>query len=160
MAVINAEVLGQVVRTEVRGGELLSLAGTFEVAAADSDGSIYRLFKVNKNMVPIKIEINCDSIANSTSWDLGLYNTLERGGAVVDADCFMSAVDLSAGKAMGSEQNGLAALPIASIGKQVYEVAALTSDTGPAEYDVVLTANTVGTAAGTVSIRAIFATAS
>lgn len=160
MAVENKEVLGQVIRTEVRGGDLVSLAGTFEVAAADSDGSIYRLFKVNKNMVPIKIEINCDAMTGSTSWDLGLYDTLELGGAVVDANCFMSAVDLSAGKAMGSEQNGLAALPIATIGKQVYEVAALTSDTGPAEYDVALTANTVGSAAGTVSIRAIFAKAS
>ena len=160
MAVINAEVLGQVIRTEVRGGELVSLAGNFEVAAADSDGSVYRLFKVNKNMVPVKIEINCDAITGATSYDLGLYETIENGGAAKDDNVFMSGVNLSAGKAMGSEQNGLAALPIDKVGDQVYELAGETDDAGSSEYDVAITADTVGTGSGTIAIRAIFAKAS
>jgi hypothetical protein len=157
MAVINAEMLGAVKVTENRGGGIIAFAGTFEKVATDSNGSIYRLFKVNKNMVPIQIDINCDAITGATDYDLGLYETLENGGAVKDKDVLMASANISAGKALGSEQNGLAGLGVANIGKQVYELAGETDDSGSSEYDVSLTADTAGTGAGTISVRAIFA---
>jgi len=157
MAVENKEVLGAVAVTENRGGDIVAFAGQFEKAAADSNGSIYRLFKVNKNMVPVRIDINCDAITGATDYDLGLYETVENGGAVKDKDVFMASANLSAGKAIGSEQNGLASLTVGNVGKQVYVLAGETGDTGSSEYDVALTADTAGTGAGTIAVRAIFA---
>lgn len=142
---------------EARGGEVIALSGSFEVAAADSDGSKYRLAKLNKNLVPIQILINCDSITGATDYDLGLYETLENGGAVKDKDCYVDGADISAGKAIGSEQNGLADLPVDEIGDQVFEHANVTDENDAhEEYDLVLTGNTVGTGSGTVSWRALF----
>jgi hypothetical protein len=157
MAVINAEVQDTVVRTANHGGEVIAMTAQFEVAAADSDGSIYRLFKVNKNMVPIRIDINCDAITGATGYNLGLYETLENGGAVKVKDVFMDSADISAGKALGSEQNGLSALAIDEIGDQIYSLAGETGDAGSKEYDVAITADTVGTGTGTISVRALFA---
>lgn len=157
MAVINAYVSTDTQNVKQSGGEPIIMVTQFEVAAADSDGSIYRLFKVNKNLIPVRIDINCDAITGSSAWDLGVYKTLENGGTVKDADVMMANADLSAGKAIGSEQNGLADLTIAKIGKQIWELAGETDENNADNnYDIALTADTVGTAAGTVAVRAIF----
>jgi hypothetical protein len=156
MAVINAYVNANTKNVFNRGGEVIVMETQFEVAAADSDGSIYRLFKVNGNMIPVQIDINCDAITGASSYDLGLYNTLENGGAVQDANAFMSAIDISAGAAIGSEKNGLVSMTIANIGKEVYELAGDADATPEMEYDLALTANTVGSGSGTIAVRAIF----
>lgn len=160
MAVINEYVNTQdgAQVNEARGGAVIALSGAFEVATGDSDGSKYRLAKLNKNLTPIQIDINCDSITGATDYDLGLYETLENGGAVKDKDCYLDGANISAGKAMGSEQNGLATLPVDEIGDQVWEHADVSDENdAQEEYDLVLTANTVGTGAGTVAWRALFA---
>ena len=156
MAVINAYVNANTKNVFNRGGEVVVMETQFEVAVADSDGSIYRLFRVNGNMIPVRIDINCDAITGATSYDLGLYDTLENGGVVKDKDILMAAANISAGKAIGSEQNGMASLTIANIGKEVYELAGDANVTPEMEYDLALTANTVGSGTGTVAIRAIF----
>jgi len=158
MAVVNAYVSTDTQNVKQSGAELVSMVAIASVAAADSDGSIYRLFKVNKNLVPVSIEINCPAIANSTSWDLGVYKMLELGGAVKDANILMAAKNLSGGKAIGSEQNGMADLTVANIGKQIWELAGLTDENdADNNYDLALTANTVGSADGKIYVRAIFA---
>jgi hypothetical protein len=166
MAVVNAYVVdaktaGGAAKDSTRyhGGEVVAIVTRpFTVAAADSDGSIYRIGKVNKNLVPVQIDINCSVITGGSSYDLGLYRTLENGGAVKDADVFMANVDLSGGKAIGSEQNGLAALTVANIGKQIWELAgATTENDADLEYDLALTGDTVGTGTGTIMVRALFA---
>jgi len=156
MAVINAYVSSNTENVFNRGGEAVVMETQFEVAAADSDGSIYRLFRVNGNMIPVQIDINCDAITGATDYDLGLYETLENGGAVKVKDVLMDGANLSAGKAMGSEQNGLASLEIDEIGDNVYALAGDSETTPEMEYDLALTANTVGTGSGTVAVRAIF----
>jgi len=156
MAVINGYVSEDTKNVFNRGGEVVVMETQFEVAAADTDASIYRLFKVNGNMIPVQIEINCDTITGATDYDLGLYETLENGGAVKDADILMGGVDISGGKAMGSEQNGLSSLAIDAIGDQIFSLAGDDQAAPEMEYDLALTANTVGTGSGTVAVRAIF----
>ena len=157
MAVIDAYMGGSTLRTEDRGGDLVTIVKNFETTAADLATSKYRLGKLSGNLVPVSIEINNDAIAGATDMDLGLYDTLENGGAVKDADCFMDGADISAGNDLGSEQNGLATLPVDEIGDMIYEQAGDDNAVPKMEYDLVLTSNADITGAGTISIRAIFA---
>lgn len=138
-----------------QGAQVMGAVSTFEVAAADSDGSIYRLFKgVSGDLILISALLACDAITGSTAWDFGVYET--NLGPVVDADCFAANVDIAAGFAFGSEKNLLASLPVENIQKRIYEVAGHTIATRKHSYDLALTADTVGSAAGTVSVKALF----
>jgi len=138
----------------VMPGQVYAFACTFEVAAADSNGSIYKIGKVGANMIPLDIKINCDAMTGATDWDLGFY---KDDGTEADKDILMDGADLNAGKALGSEQNGLSHLPIDKIGKKVYELLGLTvANRSQDAYVLALTANAVGTDAGTVSLRGLF----
>jgi len=136
----------------IRGQELRCLAQTFEVAAADDNGSIYRLGSLPANAIPVKCEIVNDAITGATDWDLGLYKP-GAGGAVVDKDLFMDGEDINAGNALASPVDGLKTGPaIADIGKKLWELLGL-SKPDRQDYDLALTANAVGSAAGTISIK-------
>ena len=142
----------------VNGANQIAMACTFEVAAADDDGSVYRLFKsLPASLVPVSIVINNDAIAAATDYDLGFYKP--EKGVVIDKDSLVDGADINAGKAIGSELDGLLSLGIENIGKNIGEIlnAKLSNTTKYDTVDLCLTANTVGTAAGTISVRAIFA---
>lgn len=134
--------------------ELVAYAVTFEVAAADDDGSIYRVIKgVPSNLIPYQITIMCDAITGGTSFDLGIYKT--DSGAVINKALLMSAQTLATAltRATG-HQLGLAAVNVDAVGRTL---ASISGQTNPDDsYDLAVTANTVGTAAGTVSIIAEF----
>ena len=160
MAVRNAYVLSTVIPTQVKGGRVIAISGNFETLAADDAGSKYRLCRLPANAVPLQLEINQDGIAGFTEIDIGLYDTLEQGGAVKDIDCFSDGVDQSAGYALGSELNGLSAVAIASLGQQVYQFAGDSAPTPNGEYDLVMTCVSEVSAAGTVAFRGLFAISS
>jgi len=157
MAVRNAYVLSEALKAQVNGAQVIAIAGTFETLVADDILSKYRLCKVGADWIPIEIELNNDSIGGFTDANLGLYDTLENGGAVKDYDCFMDGTDISAGYAIGSEINCLSALPLAEIGYQMYQHAGDSTPTPDGMYDLVLTADSEITGAGTVSFRMLFA---
>jgi hypothetical protein len=125
---------------------------TFEVAAGDDDGSIYRLARINSSEVLLKATIMCDAITNGTDYDLGLYQ-IGTSGAVVDKDIFMD------GQTLASASKVIDGLQTVAIENRVLNVTDLinivltqtNNDTGKA-YDIALTANTVGTVAGTVTV--------
>lgn len=136
------------------GDSEIVMVATVELAAADDDGSKYRFFKaVPSNLIPTEITITCDAITSGTDYDLGLYDV--DLGAVVDKDVLMDGQTLATAltRATG-HQLGLAAVNIADAYKTLGELSAET-DVPPA-YDIVLTGNTVGSAAGTVTIIAKF----
>lgn len=138
------------------GAEPVVLIATEEIAAADDNGSVYRLFKsVPSNYIPLEITVATDGITDGTDYDLGLYK-VGVGGAVVDKDVLMDGQTLASAltRATG-HQLGLANVNIADAGKTLGELSAQT--TPDASYDIALTANTVGSAAGTVTVIGIFA---
>jgi hypothetical protein len=140
----------------ISGAESQAQVLTFEVAAADDDGSIYRIAKsLNPNLIITKVEINNDAITAGTDYDLGLYETITDGstGPVIAVDVFAAALDMSAAAANGSEKNGLANVAIEDLGNKIYEHAGHTVNTKKQGYDLALTANIVGSAAGTISVR-------
>lgn len=138
------------------GAETITLVATEEIAAADDDGSVYRLFKsVPANLIPLEITIATDGITAGTDYDLGLYK-VGVGGDAVDADVLMDGQTLASAltRATG-HQLGLQTVNIADAGKTLGELSAQTDV--DLSYDVALTGNTVGTADGTVTVIAVFA---
>ncbi len=137
------------------GSEPVVLQATLEVAAADDDGSVYRLFKgVPSNYIPHEITIATDGLTGATDYDLGLYK-VGVGGAVVDKDVLMDGQTMASAltRATG-HQLGLANVNIADIGKTLGTLSAQT--VADPSYDICLTANTVGSAAGTITVIAVF----
>ena len=138
------------------GAEVREFTVTFELAAADDDGSVYRLFKnLSPDLIPVSIQVRCDAITNGTSFDLGFY-TSGVGGAVINKNVLMSAQTLASALTT-SPADGLANVDIANRTKRIYELCGHTQSTKKSGYDLCLTANTVGTVAGTVTIHARFA---
>lgn len=161
---VNADIAAGKVLTDAgraQGSKLIVMVETFEVAAANDDGSIYRLFKdVPSTLIPVKAEVRCDAITGSTDWDLGFYKNLESGGDVIDKDALMDGQTL-ASALNASPANGLGVLDLPDVGtKMLWELAHPGTDytiqTRPSKFDIALTANTVGSAAGTVHVTMYF----
>lgn len=136
------------------GAETITMVATEEIAAADDNGSVYRLFKsVPANYIPVEVTIMSDGITGGTDYDLGLYKV---GGAAVDADVLMDGQTMASAltRATG-HQLGLQTVNIADATKTLAELSGQTE--ADLSYDIALTANTVGTAAGTITVLAKFA---
>ena len=142
----------------INGDEQRVAVATFEVAAADDDGSIYRIFRVNSKMIPVSITVTNDAITGGTDYDIGIYNALNGplSGAVKDADALADGLDLSSARAEGSGISGLSAVAVDAAQNQLFLLAGDSENDQPGEYDIAITANTVGTAAGTVTVKATF----
>lgn len=124
---------------------------TFAVAAADDDGSVYRIGRIASNAIVYDIVIACTAITGGTDWDLGLYET--DLGPVVDADLFMDGQTLAVAS---RSLDGMSNVAVADLNKRVYELLGLSSD--PCKvYDLALTANTVGSADGSVAVKVLTA---
>ncbi len=136
------------------GDKEIVMIATVELAAADDDGSKYRFFKaVPSNYIPTEVTITCDAITGGTDFELGLYKT--ELGAVISKGLLMTGQTLANAltRATG-HQLGLANVNIADAYKTLGQLSGQT-DVDPA-YDIVLTGDTVGSAAGTVTIIAKF----
>lgn len=137
----------------VMGDKDINAIQTFEVAAGDDDLSVYRVFAgVPSNLIPTEITICCDAITGGTDWDLGIYQV---GGGVIDKDLLMDGQTMASAltRATG-HQLGLSAVNIADAEKTLAQLSG-QANPDPA-YDIVLTANVAGTAAGTITVIATF----
>lgn len=141
------------------GAEIGVMYDTFEIAAADSDASVYRIFKgVDGNLIPLALLIACDAITAGTVVDFGLYDT--DLGAVIDADAFAADLNISSALDFGfaTALDGLDAVAIENYGRRIFEHAAHTILTRRGKgYDICMTGDTIGTAAGTVAAMLIYA---
>jgi len=97
--------------------------------------------------------IRSPDIGTTTAGNIGLYDTTENGGAVVDADFFGSAVNLAGGALEDVNitfESGVVTL--ANCTKRIWEHLGLSSDPGK-NYDVVLTLTGASDAAGGVRLK-------
>ena len=143
----------------VHGDRMVYMVATFETAVADDNGSIYRLFRnVPQDLIPAKIDIASDAITAGTDWDLGFYESTVGGvaGAVIDADKLADGLDLSSATTWASPQDGLENLDLNEVQDRIYTLAGDTLDDHELGYDIVFTANVVGSAVGTISVKAWF----
>ncbi len=140
--------LGEKLEPGRNAADLIFIAGYTTVAAADDDTSTYLLIKgVPSSFRPVKALIECDAITSGTVFDFGLFNAAT--GVVADKDILASNVDLSTAL---KTIDGLSAVDLADLGalKSLAEIMSLTPQTAPAAYDIVMTGDTVGSAAGDV----------
>lgn len=138
----------------LHGGNLRMSVGMVEVAAADDNASVYRMVRLPSNAVVYRIEVMNDAITAGTGYDIGLYQTAENGGAAADDDVFATTIDMSVARSLPFDAM-FEVLDIDKIEKRLWELLGLTSDP-QREYDVCFTADTVGTAAGTLSMRVVW----
>ena len=132
------------------GGETTYLTQVVAVAAADDDGSVYRLFTVTDNAIPVLVSSIAKistAITGGTGYTLGVY---ERGvgGVVVDADLFMTTTSFTS----TGNKDAVVAVTADKVGQSIWELLGSTASAGK-QYDVCLTAATVGTVAGTVGVQ-------
>lgn len=146
----NPRVIGQ---NFIQGAQLDCAVGTAEVAAADDDNSVYRMVRVSSSVRMHSVKVMSDAIAGGTAYDVGLYKTAENGGAAVDADFFVAGLNLSSGNTVPVEVTFGNALGIEMIENRLWEALGLTQDPFT-EYDICFTGTTVGTGAGTLSLKA------
>jgi len=152
---VNAEIVaGKLALPASSGaGQIICARQTVAVAAADDDGSVYRVFKaVPSDLIPLRIDIQTTTITAGTDYDLGLYQT--DLGAVVDADCFMDGQTMATA---AKNLDGLAAVAAADAMLPLWDLAVgVTPANKKSSYVIGLTANTVGSANGTIVVTAYF----
>lgn len=159
---VNSNISGNVVTKALKaiasGAQIKVMLETFEIAAADSDGSVYRVFKsVDPNLIPLAILVACDAITGGTDFGVGLYN--ENLGTVINKDAFRAGMDLSSAVASLNPKtalDGMSGVDIANMYKRIFEHAGHTVSNKKASYDIALTGDTVGTAAGTVTVAMLY----
>ncbi len=136
-------------------GQLLLLLGTYEKSAADNDTSVLRLGTVPANAIPVPhlSLLNNDALAGATDIDIGVYKQSngDVDGAVVDKDCLSDGLDIAAGNALASPIKAFQALAIDEFGQDLRTLAGGSVGDGNDFYDVAITGNTFGNAAGTIS---------
>ncbi len=143
-------------------GRVRIKSATVAVAAADDDASVYRFFRVKSTDSIKSLQLYHDGITGATDYDLGLY-TIAGGALVTDAeDLYADGLNLEVacpavphvlatagylecrfGDATTSNVN--------DINNVVWEDLAASSDT-QLEYDMCITAVTVGSAAGDMTL--------
>lgn len=164
MAVENKYVNADVVASKKsipafqNGAEVVQTVSIISVAAADDDGSVYRIARVNAKMVPVEIIVTNSAVTGGTDYEIGIYNTLDGplSGAVKDLDVLLGTTSMASARAEGSGISGLSAVAVANSQQRLFELAGDTESDHPSEYDIAVTANTVGTVAGTIVVKARF----
>jgi len=145
---------GTLLDSKSNGGTSIKWArATEEVAVADDNGSVYGYFLISSSDALKSLKVWNDAITNGTDYDVGLYNYDRENntiGTVVDKDCFADGLDLSSA---ADATNALTAPNIDELHKSIWEYASLSLTADPKKtYVIAVTGNTVGTAAGTITL--------
>lgn len=121
-------------------GQLVEVAGYVANAADDSANSVHRFCRVPSNARISQVLLSCGT-ATAGAGDVGIYQTDENGGAVVDADLFASAQSLTSALANADVTYESGEFTRAESVQPLWQVLGLTSDPNR-EYDVALTITT------------------
>ena len=123
----------------VTDGMLRRAVGTLENEAADDVGSTYRMVRVPSNAHISRVEYAADAAGATGQVNIGVYQTADNGGAVVDEDHFASALDPGAAAIGRTEVTHESAVyPIESAEMPLWEALGLSADPG-IDYDIVIT---------------------
>lgn len=126
-----------------------------EVAAADDNGSVYRVLRLPSNARIVKLAILNDAITGGTNYGLGVYETAKNLGGVVDADVFASVISMEVARTLGFDATFEAGLDIANGDRPLWQLLGLSSDPQK-QYDIAYTGTVVGTSAGTLGLDALW----
>jgi hypothetical protein len=130
--------------------------GIIEGSTDEDSGDVLSFCTVKSNAVVKLVILSCDAIASTGAMDIGLYQTADNGGAVVDADFFGSAVVLTSALSNSDVTHESGVYGIEDGNKPLWEALGLTEDP-QIDYVIAgtLTADLGG--AGTICVEAIYA---
>ena len=145
----------------VSGTGVKTIRKVINILATDDDTSAYLICQLPAGAILLDIVVRNAAITAGDDYDIGLYNSIGFGGDVIDADYFADGLDLSSAHIRGAEISGIAALAVGLGTERVFEhsntAGTTTFSSGEKTvYDLVLTGNTVGTAAGAIEIDVSF----
>lgn len=123
-------------------GSLLSVVGYVANAADDTVASIHRFVRVPSNARVSAVLLSTDDATVAGNIDVGVYQTVDNGGAVVDADLFASAFALTNGPITNSDiTNESGEYTPLEQSKALWEVLGLSADP-KIDYDIAATITT------------------
>jgi hypothetical protein len=134
---------------QLNGARSRIIVDTIAKATTDGDASVFYLgAPLPSNAVIHRIQLDFDAITGASDVDLGFYETVSAGAAVIVKDCLLD------GQGLGTATKGLDAFTKPAIEnkhKQLWEIAGLTADPKKL-FQTALTFNTAGSAAGDIRI--------
>lgn len=132
----------------VGGAAILREAVGYVTNAADDDAtSIHRFCRVPSNARISEVLLTTGDATTAGNIDIGVYQTADNGSAVVDADLFASALALTGGPFLNSDQTYESGEYTAAESiKPLWEVLGLSADPCR-EYDIAATITTTYNAA-------------
>lgn len=135
-----------------QGGGILEIVAKVPILATDDADSIYRFCEVPSNFIPVGGEITCSAITAANSWDLGIYENPENGGAVISVGALANGLDLSSAIAPGAGLSPIENVAIADQNKALYELASDVSGERQT-YTLAFKTNADPAADGTIIVR-------
>jgi hypothetical protein len=124
--------------------------GVVAVANGDSIASTLRCTSIPSNARISQVLLSCTAITSGAG-DIGLYQTADNGGAVVDADFFGSAVSIATALSNSDVTRESGIVTVANMELPVWQALGLTADP-VRDYDVVITLTAATTAAGAAAL--------
>jgi hypothetical protein len=159
--IANAVATPRVANSPAIGGasQMVEVAGLVTCAADDSANSIHRFVRVPSNARISQVLFSTADATTAGAINVGVYQTSENGGAVVDADLFASALALTGGpyKNLDITQES-DEYTYAEGAKPLWEVLGLSADPCR-EYDIAATISTTYDGAGTSQLLKVRYTA-
>ncbi len=141
--------------TKLATGRVKESIGVIAVANGDSIGSVLRFFSVHSSWRVGAVLASCTAITTGAA-DIGLYDLPTRNaGAVVDADFFASAQDLSAALDGTNVLRESGLVTVEKLEWPIWRLLGLAADPG-LYYDVAATLTGAATAAGFVGLKGHF----
>lgn len=145
--------------SRISRGALLCSMGVCATTAADDIGSKYKLCSIPSNARVAQVLLSCTSLGTAGAANVGIWQTTENGGAVVDADFFGSAVSLTSALSnsdITTEANGASsAHSKANMEKPLWEALGLSADP-KRDYDVVAQLSTATVDAGAIALQVTY----
>lgn len=138
-------------RANVARSRILHNRGICTAANGDSIASTFRFCRIKSNDMVKAVIIDNATWGAACTMDIGLYQTPNNGGAVVDADFFASAVDMNAANRALDVTRESGVITVANMEKRVWELLGLTADP-QREYDVTGTLVAAAAAAGAACV--------
>lgn len=133
------------------GGVSKKISSRITTGATDSAGSVYRFARVRSSWRLESIGIINDALGAGASYRVGLYASMQNGGAAVSNALFNAALSLSNANATPQEQL-FVELGCSPAEQVVWQLLGLNSDP-LLDYDLCLAAVTPGPNAGDVAVR-------
>lgn len=138
--------------SRISKGAMQSSCGTLEATAANDIGSKYKMCQIPSNARISQVLLSCDSLGTTGAADIGIYQTTDNGGLVVDADHFASAVVLTSALKNSDVTYESGVYDIDDVEKPLWEALGLSADSRR-DYDLVLTLTAANVSAGTISLQ-------